>query len=113
VRRDVGYRPGDPSAQVPPAEMPPPVHPMDAETEVINLAEWTDERLMAAAVETLGGTDPFAALLPDPPGVRPERLAYITGQAAKAEAARAAAAAAAAATADDDEEDADKDDDKE
>ncbi len=45
---------------------------------MIDLREWTHDALLAEAAATVV-EDPYAALLPDPPGVPIHRLAQITG----------------------------------
>ncbi|KAI7840273.1 hypothetical protein COHA_006055 [Chlorella ohadii] len=75
----IGYRPGDPTAAVPPAAMPRPgVPPPPGGLKTLDLRQMTMAQLHAEAAAT-HTRDLFAALLPDPPGVPLERIAYVTG----------------------------------
>ena len=75
----MGYVPGDPTAGEPPAQLPPPLHTPPEGATVMRLSEWSYDRLLAEAATTQT-SDPFADLLPDPPGTAPARLGHIAGQ---------------------------------
>ena len=85
-------KPGDESGDALPAQLPPPRLPVAPNAAVINVGEWSYERLMQESAASLHA-DPFACLLREPPGAAPARLGYITGQDPQHRRARAAAAA--------------------
>lgn len=67
--RFIGFRPGDPTVGELPAQVPPPAtQPADDSTpQVVRLRDWSMQQLLAEAAITLAA-DPFADLLPQPPG---------------------------------------------
>ena len=66
--RFIGYRPGDPTAAVPPAVMPAPSVPAPpGGLKTLDLRQMSMAQLHAEAAATQT-RDLFAALLPDPPG---------------------------------------------
>lgn len=77
-----------------PTELPPPLRPLPPGARVIDLSEWTQERLAAEAAATVTG-DLWAALLEEPPGVPADRQGRYTGQ-ERQERRRVAAAAGGA-----------------
>lgn len=65
--RFIGHKPGDPTVgELPSSELPP----APEGCKVIRLSEWSTQQLLQEAATTLS-RDPFADLLPDPPGVLP------------------------------------------
>jgi ARID/BRIGHT DNA binding domain len=82
--RSIGLRPSDPTVLELPDELPSPLHPANcnsdaSDVELIDLSEWTQERLNDLAATT-APKDPFSTLLSEPPAAPKDRLGRFTGQ---------------------------------
>ncbi len=74
--RYIGYIPGDPTVENVPDELPPSSFGSEGVT-VIDVDQMSYEELMKMSRES--APDPLGALLPNQPGILPEREAHLTG----------------------------------
>lgn len=74
----IGFRKGDPECEEAPATLPPPKASVADNTEVIDLRFTTQKQLFDLCESSRPARDPFAALLPVPPGAPANRLADFT-----------------------------------
>ena len=76
----MGLIPGDPTAESLPEDLPPAPASLTAEQSdvtVVDLADMSYEALME--LSRASAADPLGQLLPEPPGILPEREAHLTG----------------------------------
>lgn len=76
--RYIGFIPGDPTVDGVPAELPASsVGSAASDVTVIHMNRISHEELMKMSRDS--ATDPLGALLPNQPGILPEREAHLTG----------------------------------